>query len=87
MAQKILFKWELGKEYKIFNCEEELIKELRKAEREDETWKECSDEFIVNASEELGEWTYVDLVINDSNNEAKEDITRFETLTLNKWID
>jgi len=47
MAQKILFKWQLGKEYKIFN----------------------------------------DLVINDSNNEAKEDITNFETLTLNKWID
>ena len=79
--QKILFKWQLGKEYKIFNTEEELIKELRKEENE------CSDEFIVNLSHELGEWTYVDLIINDSNNEAKEDITNFKTLTLNKWID
>jgi|TARA_R100000081_G_C4787133_1_gene155307 hypothetical protein len=79
--QKILFKWQLGKEYKIFNTEEELIRELRKEENE------CSDEFIVNLSHELGEWTYVDLIINDSNNEAKEDITNFETLTLNKWID
>lgn len=82
MAQKILFKWQLGKEYKIFNCEKELVRELRKGET-----KEYSDEFIVNISHELGEWTYVDLVINDSNNEAKEDITNFETLTLNKWID
>jgi len=79
--QKILFKWQLGKEYKIFNTEEELIKELRKEENK------CSDEFIVNLSHELGEWTYVDLIINDSNNEAKEDITNFKTLTLNKWID
>lgn len=79
--KRILFKWQLGKEYKIFNTEEELIKELRKEENE------CSDEFIVNLSHELGEWTYVDLIINDSNNEAKEDITNFKTLTLNKWID
>ena len=58
--QKILFKWQLGKEYKIFNTEEELIKELRKAEADDKTWKELSDEFLINLSYELGEWRYID---------------------------
>lgn len=51
--KRILFKWQLGKEYKIFNSEKELIKELRKEE------SECSDDFIVNLSYELGEWKYI----------------------------
>jgi len=51
---KILFKWEQGKEYKIFNSEKELIKELRTQESE-----ECSDDFIVDLSYELGEWKYI----------------------------
>lgn len=51
--KKILFKWQLGKEYKIFTSKKELIKELRKEENE------CSDDFIVNLSYELGEWKYI----------------------------
>jgi len=51
--KRILFKWQLGKEYKIFNTKEDLIKELRKEENE------CSDDFIVNLSYELGEWKYI----------------------------
>ena len=57
--KRILFKWQLGKEYKIFNTEEDLIKELRKAEADDKTWKELSDQFLVNLSYELGEWKYI----------------------------
>jgi len=57
--KRILFKWQLGKEYKIFNSEEELIQELRKAEADDKAWKEISDDFIVNLSYELGEWKYI----------------------------
>tara|TARA_R110002167_G_scaffold44010_3_gene132677 strand:+ start:476 stop:640 length:165 start_codon:yes stop_codon:yes gene_type:complete len=53
--KRILFKWELGKEYKIFNFQEELIEELRTQESE-----ECSDDFIVDLSYELGEWKYID---------------------------
>ncbi len=54
IMKRILFKWQLGKEYKIFDTKEELIKELRKEENE------CSDDFIVNLSYELGEWRYID---------------------------
>ena len=28
--KKILFKWQLGKEYKIFNSKKELIKDLKR---------------------------------------------------------
>ena len=57
--KRILFKWQLGKEYKIFNSEEELIQELRKDEADDKAWKEISDDFIVNLSYELREWKYI----------------------------
>tara|TARA_Y100001951_G_scaffold105320_1_gene121882 strand:+ start:2517 stop:2678 length:162 start_codon:yes stop_codon:yes gene_type:complete len=51
---KILFKWQLGKEYKIFNSEKELIKELRT-----QVGQKLSDEFIVDESHALGEWKYI----------------------------
>ena len=50
----ILFKWQIGKEYKIFNTEKELIKELRT-----QIGQELTDEFILDESYALGEWKYI----------------------------
>ena len=51
--KRILFEWQRGKEQRIFNSEKELIKELRKEDNE------CSDDFIVNLSYDLGEFFYI----------------------------